>query len=452
MADKFDPYHKWLGIPPRDQPPHHYRLLSIDLFESDREVIDAAARRLAVYVKSCATGPHQAEAKKLLAEIVQARLCLMDPQLRAAYDQRLAAPPPGAPPVEVAVEAVAEKPASAMPRRTKRAAKTGAIATAKPLADTPPPELPAPPVPVVNRVPPPPATDTPVEPPQPLADTLSDGLDTVAEMPTGITTLPEQAPRIRSRRSSGSKSGGNKSSANKSGAHQSAALAGVPLPGVKSKRHKRSQASPKVVMLILGGVLLAVGIVWAVFMKGGPEPEPAKETPKIAEAPAADEKPAPAVAAKRTEPDETPDEVADAEDAMFEDDDKPAKPVGATDEPEPTKGPAVPRSRANTAGLIEAVEGDGAAATVQKLIAAGADVSAKNKDGRTALRIAVIKGRVDLVKALLAAKANPNTADALGETPLMSAAKSGNEPIVKMLLEAGANPNVATALPLAPTK
>ncbi len=89
MADKFDPYHKWLGIPPRDQPPHHYRLLSIDLFESDPDVIDAAAKRLAVYVKSCAAGPHQAEAKKLLSEIVQARQCLMDPQRRAAYDQRL---------------------------------------------------------------------------------------------------------------------------------------------------------------------------------------------------------------------------------------------------------------------------------------------------------------------------------------------------------------------------
>ena len=100
MADNFDPYHKWLGIPPRDQPPHHYRLLSIDLFESDTEVIDAAARRLAVYVKSCAVGPNQAAAKKLLSEIVQARHCLMDPQLRAAYDQRLTAPPPGAPPVE----------------------------------------------------------------------------------------------------------------------------------------------------------------------------------------------------------------------------------------------------------------------------------------------------------------------------------------------------------------
>ena len=97
MADHFDPYYKWLGIPPRDQPANYYRLLSIELFESDSEVIDAAARRLAVYVKSCAVGPHQAEAKKLLSEIVAARSTLLDPKRRAAYDQQLASPPPGVP-------------------------------------------------------------------------------------------------------------------------------------------------------------------------------------------------------------------------------------------------------------------------------------------------------------------------------------------------------------------
>ena len=38
-----DPYHKWLGISPKDQPPDHYRLLGIDRFESDPEVISSAA-------------------------------------------------------------------------------------------------------------------------------------------------------------------------------------------------------------------------------------------------------------------------------------------------------------------------------------------------------------------------------------------------------------------------
>jgi len=35
MAEDFDPYYKWLGILPKDQPPHNYRLLGIELFEED---------------------------------------------------------------------------------------------------------------------------------------------------------------------------------------------------------------------------------------------------------------------------------------------------------------------------------------------------------------------------------------------------------------------------------
>ena len=27
MADDFNPYHVWLGIPPEEQPANHYRLL-----------------------------------------------------------------------------------------------------------------------------------------------------------------------------------------------------------------------------------------------------------------------------------------------------------------------------------------------------------------------------------------------------------------------------------------
>ena len=49
MSDAFDPYYIWLGIPPEDQPPHHYRLLGVTLFESNREVIEAAATSYAYF-------------------------------------------------------------------------------------------------------------------------------------------------------------------------------------------------------------------------------------------------------------------------------------------------------------------------------------------------------------------------------------------------------------------
>ena len=43
MAEKFNPYYKWLGIPPDQLPPNHYRLLGIAPLEDDPDVIEAAA-------------------------------------------------------------------------------------------------------------------------------------------------------------------------------------------------------------------------------------------------------------------------------------------------------------------------------------------------------------------------------------------------------------------------
>ncbi len=85
----FDPYHKWLGIPPHEQPPNHYRLLGIALFESDADVIDTAADKHMAYIRGCATGPHVAQSQKLLNEISAARLCLLKPDKKKAYDAAL---------------------------------------------------------------------------------------------------------------------------------------------------------------------------------------------------------------------------------------------------------------------------------------------------------------------------------------------------------------------------
>jgi len=89
MSESFDPYLKWLGIPPREQPPNHYRLLGIDPFCADPDVIDNAAERQMIYVRRFATGPHAAESQKLLNELAQARVCLLDEQARSVYDRHL---------------------------------------------------------------------------------------------------------------------------------------------------------------------------------------------------------------------------------------------------------------------------------------------------------------------------------------------------------------------------
>ena len=39
---KFDPYHRWLGIPPEEQPAHFYRLLGIKALEDNADVIEGS--------------------------------------------------------------------------------------------------------------------------------------------------------------------------------------------------------------------------------------------------------------------------------------------------------------------------------------------------------------------------------------------------------------------------
>ncbi len=89
MSSAFDPYHKWLGISPREQPPNHYRLLATDLYESDPEVIDSASNRQMSYLQELASGPNVRYVQKLLNEIAAARVCLLDDEQRALYDAKL---------------------------------------------------------------------------------------------------------------------------------------------------------------------------------------------------------------------------------------------------------------------------------------------------------------------------------------------------------------------------
>lgn len=86
MAGSFDPYHKWLGISPKDQPPNHYRLLGIELFEADPDVIESAADQRMAHVRTFQAGQNSAESQRLLNELSAAKLCLLDPQKKTAYD------------------------------------------------------------------------------------------------------------------------------------------------------------------------------------------------------------------------------------------------------------------------------------------------------------------------------------------------------------------------------
>lgn len=88
-SSSFDPYYKWLGIPPVEQPPNHYRLLGINLFESDPDVIQAASDQRMIHLRSFQTGQHSSLSQKLLNETAAAKLCLLKPDRKAQYDAGL---------------------------------------------------------------------------------------------------------------------------------------------------------------------------------------------------------------------------------------------------------------------------------------------------------------------------------------------------------------------------
>lgn len=89
----FDPYYRWLAIPPAEQPPTLYRLLGLTPFESDPSVIEEAADRQMAHVKTHHGGQFSAESQRLLNELAQAKLVLLDPARRAKYDALLAQSP-----------------------------------------------------------------------------------------------------------------------------------------------------------------------------------------------------------------------------------------------------------------------------------------------------------------------------------------------------------------------
>jgi cytoskeletal protein RodZ len=89
MSKKFDPYFEWLKIPPIEQPPNHYRLLSTARFESDPDVIEAAVNRLVAKLQNLSNGPRVDDAQRLLNDVAKARLCLSDPKRKAEYDANL---------------------------------------------------------------------------------------------------------------------------------------------------------------------------------------------------------------------------------------------------------------------------------------------------------------------------------------------------------------------------
>jgi hypothetical protein len=109
MADDFDPYYQWLGISPKHQPANHYRLLGLELFEANADVISTAADQRMAHIRSFQTGKNSAVSQKILNELSTARRCLLNAAAKGEYDtqlraRRAAEAPPAAAPEQPADE------------------------------------------------------------------------------------------------------------------------------------------------------------------------------------------------------------------------------------------------------------------------------------------------------------------------------------------------------------
>ena len=91
MPEHFDPYRKWLGIPSEEQPPHYYRLLGLAPFEHDPDVIENAADQRMAHVRTFQSGRHAVLSQRILTELSAAKVCLLNEEKKAAYDEELQA-------------------------------------------------------------------------------------------------------------------------------------------------------------------------------------------------------------------------------------------------------------------------------------------------------------------------------------------------------------------------
>jgi hypothetical protein len=89
MQEGFDPYLHWLGIRDPKRPPNHYRLLGIELFESEPDVISNAVDRQMAHVRTFQAGPRSVESQRILNELAGAKICLLNADKKAAYDAKL---------------------------------------------------------------------------------------------------------------------------------------------------------------------------------------------------------------------------------------------------------------------------------------------------------------------------------------------------------------------------
>lgn len=240
MAAEFDPYHKWLGIPPKLQPPNHYRLLGVEPFESDLDVIDAAANQRMAYLQGLASGEHGELSQTLLNELAMARVCLMDPADKEAYDAELRRQ------IESSGEPTKRAESDAQPATTEgTAGEVKAQIESLPADDdpAPPPVAAAPPVAITEPDAAPPAKPKPPAAPPAVRLPASQGEAAASAKPPKPAAPPKKTPPVQAKPTP-------------AGVATVVSLPGD-RPGSRARQMRRKRGSP---------VLIAVGSVAAILV------------------------------------------------------------------------------------------------------------------------------------------------------------------------------------------
>ena len=84
-------YQRVLGIPPAEQPPHHYRLLGLVPYEDDAALIKDRLEQRSRLITAHRKGEYAKACDEILYQINTAKTCLLNPRLKTAYDRKLLA-------------------------------------------------------------------------------------------------------------------------------------------------------------------------------------------------------------------------------------------------------------------------------------------------------------------------------------------------------------------------
>ncbi len=436
MAGKFNALQQWLGIPPQEQPPNYYRVFGLKLFESNPEVIEAAASRVIKLIQGHADGPHDEQAKKLLPGLLAIRKCLLDPATRAVYDAKLRTSNPAAgtsPP-----QAVARSAPAAPPQPSAGKAGSAGVARAKPIASPPPP--------------PPPA---PVPPPAPFTPPSAAHEISAAAEASDFAALADLEPAPYSRKHSANKGSKRDRQAAKdkptkdvgrkqgNGKHQPDEEDAEEIP---DRRRKKGRGKTLVLIgfVAIGALAALVTVGFALYGPGKSSTAKAKIVAQASEKTQPEEADSPPDAATDTH---AAPAASVASDAASDD-----KQLASADRRDAKAGSGMAlkgtsADLAEDAGaaaeaaaaepLLQLARDGGPVKTVHEMLAGGAKVDTADLGGRSLLRLAVMGGHIDLVDELIENKAQVDSVDLLGQTPLMSAAQKGDVRLVTRLLDAG---------------